>query len=419
MPMRPPFCPNRLCHLHVDPDSREAHGLRRRRWYKRNGFYHTKVRGAVRRYKCLACRTGFSEQTFSLDYYVKRTIDYREIVGSVTTCRGVRATARSLGCSCDSVTNRVSRYARQCISAHARLLAELPFTENVVADGFESFTVSQYFPNNIHLLVGAHSQLLYFIDYVSLRRSGRMTSYQKRMRAALECLYRAPAQALTASFAELLEHLGERFLVSTLRPLILSTDKKREYRKALAMNADLATARREGRLVHQRISSRAARTTSNPLFAVNYIDREFRKDLAEHVRETVRFARNINHCMERLWIYLLTHNLYKRYRINDPVAVERTHAEQAGITEARIQGAVRGLERRRRFLSFEHLEAAQRRVWCRSHLTPLRDAAKGLLREISKAARRGEVDLDQVKKSLGIESLTVNRRQYLPKYALA
>ena len=419
MPMRPPFCPNRLCHLHVDPDSREAHGLRRRRWYKRNGFYHTKVRGAVRRYKCLACRTGFSEQTFSLDYYVKRTIDYREIVGSVTTCRGVRATARSLGCSCDSVTNRVSRYARQCISAHSRLLAELPFTENVVADGFESFTVSQYFPNNIHLLVGAHSQLLYFIDYVSLRRSGRMTSYQKRMRAALECLYRAPAQALTASFAELLEHLGERFLVSTLRPLILSTDKKREYRKALAMNADLATARREGRLVHQRISSRAARTTSNPLFAVNYIDREFRKDLAEHVRETVRFARNINHCMERLWIYLLTHNLYKRYRINDPVAVERTHAEQAGITEARIQGAVRGLERRRRFLSFERLEAAQRRVWCRAHPTPLRDAAKGVLHEISKAARRGEVDLDQVKKSLGIESLTVNRRQYLPKYALA
>jgi hypothetical protein len=48
MPMRPPFCPNRDCRYHVDPVSAEAAALARR---------------------------GFSEQTFSLDYSVRRTND--------------------------------------------------------------------------------------------------------------------------------------------------------------------------------------------------------------------------------------------------------------------------------------------------------------------------------------------------------
>ncbi len=419
MPMRPPFCPNRDCRHHVDPDSAEAAALARRKWYKRNGTYPTKVRGTVIRFKCLECGRGFSEQTFSLDYYVKRTIDYTAVATLVGSCSGVRAISRSLGCSCDSVTNRISRYARQCISAHVRVLAELPFTEDVVADGFESFTVSQYFPNNIHLLVGARSQFVFFCDYLTLRRSGRMTDYQKRMRAALEGIYRAPGQALSASFTELLDHLRERLSLSTYRPLVLSTDKKREYQRALAADPDLVAARKAGELTHQRIDSRAPRTTSNPLFAVNYIDRELRKDLAEHVRETVRFARNVNHSMERIWVYLMGHNLFKRYRINDPVALDRTHYEEAGGDRARVLAATVRLTTRRRFLSFERLEPALLRVWRREHHTPLHNAAKGVLREISQAAHSGEVDLERVKERLQIESLTVDRAQYLPKYALA
>lgn len=416
---RPPFCPHKGCACHVDPISPQAASLSRRKWFKRNGSYWTMVRGSVTRFKCLVCNRGFSEQTFSLDYYVKRIIDYKQIERSLISCASVRTTSRSIGCSCDSLTNRASRLSRQCISAHARLVPSFKLTEDLAADGFQSFVVNQYFPNNIHLLVGSSSQFVCFCDHVTLRRSGRMTEFQKRKRAALECLFRPCPQAIRLSFAELLTHLHSRLLAGSRRPLHLHTDEKTDYQRALKANHELSEAISRGEFAHRQTSSRAPRTRSNPLFPVNYIDRELRKDLAEHVRQTVRFARNVNHCMERLSIYLLHHNVSKRYRINDPVACERTHAEQAGAGKQAIAQAILELSSRRRFLSFHHLEPAQLRSWKRAYHTPLHEVAPGVLREINRAARKGPVDLQQVKATLGIESLTVDRKQYLPKYALA
>ena len=416
---RPPFCPNTSCPCHIDPLSTESAALAERRWFKRNGNYPTKVRGEVRRFKCLVCGRGFGEQTFSLDYFVKRLISYRRLRGLLSSCVGVRAASRNLGCSCDSVSNRTSRLARQSISAHARLLPAIELSEDQAADGFQSFGVSQYFPNNITMLVGSRSQLVSFCDYVTLRRSGRMTARQRRMRAALDELYRPSPQALTSSFGELLEHLYRRFRTSTHRPLSLHTDCKSEYLNALAAHQGLCEAAGSLQFLHRRTDSKAVRNRLNPLFPVNYIDRQLRTDLAEHVRETVRFARNVNHCMERLWVYLLEHNLHKRFRINDPVEIERRHAKEAGATEADKRRATAGLYTRRRFLCFEPLEPAMLRVWKREHSTPLKGIVKGALRMIGRQAARGQVDLEQIRQQLGAEKLVREVVQYLPRYALA
>ena len=415
----PPFCPCKECVCHIDPLSPQARSLSRRAWFKRNGTYYTEVRGSVQRFKCLVCGCGFSEQTFSLDYFVKRIIDYREVADRLASCVGVRAIARTLGCSCDSVTNRTSRLARQCISAHTRLISELPLGEAQAGDGFQSFAVSQYFPNNIHLLLGSDSQLVSFCDYVTLRRSGAMTPTQRRMRDALDTLYRPPPQSLTDSFTELLEHLHRRLATATVCPLVLTTDRKREYATALSRHRHLCTARAKGLLTHQRIDSRAQRIRSNPLFPVNYIDRQLRTDLAEHVRETTRFARNVNHCMERLWIYLYHHNLEKRFRINDPVSVKRTHSDEAGASRALVRHCTRDLYTRRRLLSFERLEPAATRAWSRDYPTPLKGIVKGALRAIKRQACRGAVDLQQVRQQLGVEELMREVKQYIPRYAFA
>jgi hypothetical protein len=61
---------------------------------------------------------------------------------------------------------------------------------------------------------------------------------------------------------------------------------------------------------------------------VNYLDREIRKDLAEHHRETVCFARSQLMSDARMWIYLVWHNTDKPYRISPRQDV--SHAEAAG-----------------------------------------------------------------------------------------
>lgn len=169
---------------------------------------------------------------------------------------------------------------------------------------------------------------------------------------------------------------------------------------------------------HQKIPSRRPRTRTNPLFTVNYLDRQLRKDLAEHVRETVRFARNVCNSMERLWVAIGEHNFYKRFRTNDPVFVQRTHADEARICRADQRRVLRKITTRRRFLSFQSLPAAFELCWRRGYETPLRDLRPGVLKELRKAARKGEVDTEELAKTLNLDSLTENRPQYLPRYAL-
>ncbi|MCX7788970.1 MAG: hypothetical protein N2442_14870 [Spirochaetes bacterium] len=73
--------------------------------------------------------------------------------------------------------------------------------------------------------------------------------------------------------------------------------------------------RREVRFTHWRMSGRQARSQRNPLVAVNYLDREVRKDGANHVRESTRRSCNMNDLMNRLAIYRVVHNYRKSYRL--------------------------------------------------------------------------------------------------------
>ena len=101
-----------------------------------------------------SCGTRFSSQTFSLDYGVKKKLSYQEIFHHITSSgSGIRALARLLGVTDKVITHRIGRLAirhrSSCLTPR-----ETPLQEDLTADGFESFTQSQYYPNNIHLLVG-------------------------------------------------------------------------------------------------------------------------------------------------------------------------------------------------------------------------------------------------------------------------
>ncbi len=304
----PPFCRNPKCFYHQPPPGLPYTAFER--W----GSYTTRAFGRVPRFRCTCCGTTFSQQTFRVDYWLKRVYDYTDLTERLASCSSIRALGRAYQVAGKSIQNRIGRAARQVIAFETILSCYRKPKEDLAADGFESFCVSQYYPNNIHLLVGTTSQFVYAADHVTIRRKGSMTREQKKKRETLEQRYRADPQGLCRSFFRILE-ASFSVLSDGGRPsLTLWTDQKREYHRSLASSDCAAGLLESGRFVHRTISSRVPRSRWNPLFPVNYLDRELRKDLHEHVRETVCFGRNVNAQMERLSLYLYYHNFCKAHR---------------------------------------------------------------------------------------------------------
>ncbi len=295
----PPHCPNPDCSHYLKPSTGN--------WYRKITPYHTITFGMVPRFLCKSCSISFSSQTFSIDYYAKRKLDYISIFKQINSGAGLRNIARNLNFSPRTITNRINRLARNAIHIHEALLQKLPFSEDLAADGFESFCVSQYFPDNYNILVGKDSQFVYRCSYATLRRKGRMRPDQKIKRELLEKIFKAHPKAIESSFCSLMEFL-DTMTRERSNPLILYTDEKKDYVRALWKSPGCRDRLFSGSWRHHRISSEEGRNTKNPLFSVNYMDREFRKDMASHARESVQFCRNVNEGMLRMSLYMFDHN---------------------------------------------------------------------------------------------------------------
>jgi hypothetical protein len=369
----PPFCPNQRCRFH-DPSRIRSNPIprgRNRRWYYKCGVRTISGGREIQMFKCKECKTGFSTRTFSVDYWEKRHLSYPRLLSMLTGCMGIRAMGRSFGCSPRTVENKIGRLSRQAVGVTVTLKPRLDLVEELVADGFESFNGSQYFPDNYNILVGKRSQFLYFINYSHLRRKGRMTDDQKEEAEKLKKDVIIPPFQIRYRFAELADEAVRLLRCSSgKKQLTLHTDKKIEYKQVLS-SLELAGADpSEGyRLFHIRISSRAFRGPLNPLFSVNYMDREFRKDLAEHVRESTRFGRNVSNACERMEIYRVQHNCIKKYRINRSGRLWDTHAEAAGLGAEEVKRVLSKWLTRRCFYSHLELDLHMGKVWGHGYAT--------------------------------------------------
>lgn len=355
---QPPFCPNRYCSYYHHPPQTDT-------WYTPKGYYHTKAFGPVPRYTCLGCGKGFSRQTFRLDYYVKHPLPYWEIVMRLTSGCGVRSAGRHLHVSHQVILNRISRLGRQAVGLQAGLLNKLRLCENLCTDGFESFAESHYQPNNIHILVGKRSQFLYGFDYAHLKRKGMMNEAQKAERDRREKRRVRERITITKSFCRLTAMIEELVETSRQRLTVVYSDEKQEYARVLRRSRRLQQLRESKRFAHIQISSRLARTLDNPLFAVNYMDRQFRKDNANHVRKTIQYSRNVNYLLERLAIYQMLHNCYKPYRVDKSRLRKVRHAQMAGIPKGHLERELADIFEYRHFLFKLTLYFSQAMVWLR------------------------------------------------------
>lgn len=364
------FCPNPQCAYHQEAPSTP--------WAYAIGWYVTKAFGKVRRFRCTHCGRSFSTQTFSTHYYLKRIVSYRDVLQRLAGGESLRGMGRALGCSLSLLTNRLERLGRQGIALHAGMLRQRQFREDICIDGFVSFDCSQYFPSEIPIAVGRTSGFVVDVSHCNRKRSGSMRKEQKAKAQALYAKVRLERGGIGRSFGEVLATSLALEPGRLQRPFVLITDEKPDYARVVR-HLRAFWGGHGMWLVHLRISSHLPRTIHNPLFASNYIDRELRKDMANHHRESVCYNRNVANGMLRLWAYLMWHNYLKPYRIRWPKGRRpATHAEASGIEAAALEHVDRSFFEARAFLSRSSLRPTMARSWKKGWRTPGKEKAEYL-----------------------------------------
>ncbi len=296
-PAAPPFCPNPSCPFHRGPTASW-------RWVRTGFFSRQQSPHRVQRYQCRHCRRHFSDQTFRTTYWLRRpellAVTFHRLVGG----SALRQIAREFDCSPQTIAGQAARLGRHCLLFHERLRPRALPAEPLVLDTFVSFEFSQYHPTGFHLLAGRESHFFHGFTDSELRRSGRMTSQQKRRRAELEADFGRPdPRSIEREVAALLALVVPHGLAE---PRVLHTDEHPDYPRALARLGPRG-------LEHRTISSRAARTPHNPLFPVNLLDLLLRHSGANHRRETIAFSKRRQGAAERLAVTLVWRNYLKSF----------------------------------------------------------------------------------------------------------
>ena len=315
----------------------------------RGSYRDRKTRRRIQTFRCSHCDRSFSHRTFSPTYWLRYPHLLRQIAALICEGAGLRQIARLLNISHTTVARYVARLARHCLLFHRRLLRGSTLREAIVADGFESFAYSQYFPFHANLAVGAESWFLYHFTDSPLRRKGTMTAAQRKRRTELEKRYgRADPQAVEKGMAALLKTVVA--LLPEGQGLKLDTDDHPAYRRALR-RLRRAIGRRL-MIEHRVTSSTVRRTQSNPLFPVNLADLLLRHANANHRRETIAFSKLLQAVMERLAVFTVWRNCIKQRSENGP---RETAAMRVGLTDRMLRW--REVLRRRLFPGHADLPA--------------------------------------------------------------
>jgi transposase-like protein len=293
----PPFCPNSACDFH-----RGNKSLWR---FKKIGFYTRQSPPyQVQRWRCDACRRNFGAQTFSATYWMKRPELIAPVFHRLVSCSGFRQIALEFKASPDTIQRLSDRLGRHALLFHEKMRPKGPIREPVALDSFESFEYSQFYPTSYHVAAGRNSHFFYGFTDSECRRRGSMTKKQKERRAVLEeRLGRPDPRSIELEVARLLECVAP-----DPQPLELHTDEHKSYPRAVRRLRDHAIA-------HRTISSRAARTTRNPLFEINLLDLLMRHTGSNHKRETIAFSKRRASAAYRMALFLVWRNWMRSFSV--------------------------------------------------------------------------------------------------------
>ena len=224
----------------------------------------------------------------------------------------MRDIARFEHCSPQAIANAVLRLGRQSMAAHLHLVTGLEHSGRLCFDGLVSAVASRDYPAQITTLADTRSELLLAMTHAVTERGGRRTASQSARIVGRRAVWRPAAGGLTGSIA-LLSHELPRFAGAT--GLHLDTDEHPLYPSILGADRGIRWFDHAGLFTHRRTPGSLARTTDNPLFIVNYLDRMIRHRMKEHTRQSIAIARNATMQMHRMWIFAWDHNACQPRRV--------------------------------------------------------------------------------------------------------
>ena len=237
-----------------------------------------------------------------MTYYLKRPELIEPLFHRLIACSGYRQIAREARCHPTTVMGQAARRGRHALLYLTLHRPRSPLAEPLVIDGFESFEFSQYHPLHLNLAVGADSHFVYGLTDSELRRKGRMTERQLRVRARLEQRYGRPnPKAIEHGIEELI-----RIAVPRPQCITIHSDEHPAYPRALRRLSEWS-------IEHRCTPSVAARTPRNPLFPVNLLDLLLRHNSANHKRETIAFSKRRQNAIERAALLIVWRNYAKRF----------------------------------------------------------------------------------------------------------
>lgn len=305
------------------------------------------------------------DQTESMHYYAKRRLDLAEIFSRVRGGSSLRDIGREIGCSRTAVGNAVVRLGRQAIACHVDLLSSLELPGELVLDGLVSAVTSRDYPSQIQTLVNRSVELLLAMTHYVGERGGTRTPRQRERIEEKRTSWQAKPGALSESIAMLINELP-RF--AGREKIKIDTDENQLYTSAIESDLAMRWHRQTERLTVVQTPSTMPRTTSNPLFPVNYVDRMIRHRMKEHTRESIALGQNSTMQMLRMWIFAWDHNVRQPYRVNDLQCSCR--AIEAGANVALVSRLQREFMSRRRSVRRLRVPESMKRVWLGQLATP-------------------------------------------------
>jgi len=325
---QPAFCPRRGCPEHI----RLAPGFR----FQRHGFYGTRRRWRIPRFRCVVCRASFSRQSFAVSYYSKRPELLVPIAAGIVGGSAHRQIARTLGCAPSTVTRNAARLGRHAILLLALARRELVglSSEAFVFDHFETFEFTQDYPFGVGTLVGSQSWFVYDLDPAPHGRSGNMSHAQRR-RVRLR-----PRRPSHGGYLGSTRRVFQRLLDVALpgAPVTIIGDGHLAYEKALHdpsldRGIVLESYPNPERGPKGSPRSKAARLRDERLFPVDLLHKILRHSLAHQRRETIAFGRRLNAVMEQMFLTAVWRNFVKKR--TERVSRSVTPAMHLGLTNER------------------------------------------------------------------------------------